>query len=166
MPKVFLALALLGALMPAPALATAQFPDIIFIDGQKHFLYSNPLEKYYGPDNPRPQFRSPNTANWRGYVAVWEIDRGMLYLKEIQAWTDKGEVGLDALFPGHQGRVPATWFSGTLRVPEGKVINYVHMGYLSVHERDLVITLEKGKVVKKEVIDNTKGLNPPKPPTP
>jgi hypothetical protein len=71
------------------ALATTQFSDILYLNGQKHSLDSLPLEPYYGPGNPRPKFRAPNTATWRGYIATWEIDRGVLYLKTIQAWTDQ-----------------------------------------------------------------------------
>ncbi|MBM4286100.1 MAG: hypothetical protein FJ128_12785 [Deltaproteobacteria bacterium] len=156
-----LAVSMMPALLPAPATATAQFPDLIFIEGRKHELYSNPLEKYFGPGNPRPKFRSPHTANWRGYIATWEIDGNMLYLKDLTAWTQTGEVGMEFLFPGQPGRVAATWFTGTLRVPQGKVIQPVHMGYLTVHKRDLILTIDQGRVVKQEIIHNTPGVGPP-----
>jgi hypothetical protein len=160
MKIVLVGLALLGFLVPEAALATTQFPDILYIDGQKHSLFSNPLEQYYGPSNPRPKFRAPNTATWRGYIATWEIDRGVLYLKAIRAWTQQGEVGLEGLFPGPKGRVVATWFTGKLRVPQGKVLK-PGVGYRSVYEKDLMITVEKGRVVRQEIIDNTGQRQPP-----
>lgn len=154
------ALALLSLLAPPAVQATTQIEDKIYLEGQKHPLYTLPLEQYYGPGNPRPKFRAPHTACWRGYVAIWEVKGSVLYLKDIQAWTENGEVGLEALFPGHKGRVPATWFSGQLKVPQGKVLRrgVPH----SVYEKYLMITVEKGRVVRQEVIDNAGRVPPPR----
>lgn len=153
------ALAVLALMAPQAAQATVQFPDIIYIDGQKNFLHSNPLEQYYGPHNPRPHFRWPNTATWRGYIATWEIDRGTLYLKAIRAWTPQGEVGLEALFPGHKGRVAATWFTGLLRIPQGERVRF-HMPY-PIYEKYLMITVKQGRVASQEIIDNAGRVPPP-----
>jgi hypothetical protein len=152
--------ALLVFLVPRLALATTQFSEILYMDAQKHSLVSLPLEQYYGPANPRPKFRAPNTATWRGYIGTWEIKGGVLYLKAIQAWTEKGEMGLEALFPGQKAPIPATWFSGQLRVPQGKVLKPGVPQPL--HERDLMITVEKGRVTGKKIIDNTGRVGPPK----
>jgi hypothetical protein len=148
-----------GFLVPEVALATTQFSEILYLNGQQHPLESLPLEPHYGPGNPRPKFRAPNTATWRGYIATWEIDRGVLYLKAIKAWTGQGEVGLPALFPGHKGPVAATWFTGKLRVPQGKVLKPA-VPY-PIYGQYLMITVEKGRVVSQEVIDNPGGTRPP-----
>ncbi len=154
------ALAVLVFLVPQAALATTQIPDAIIIEGQRHSLYSLPLEQYYRAGHPRPQFRSPHTANWRGYVATWEIDRGRLYLKSIRAWIGKKEVGLEALFPGQKAPIPATWFTGQLRVPQGKILK---VGVPQpIHEKDLVITVEQGKVTRQEIVDNIGRVGPSK----
>lgn len=147
---------LLGLIAANDAMATAQRPDILIHEGHEYPLFSNPLESYYGRDNPRPRFTFPDTATWRGYVATWEIDRGVLYLKRIEAWLDGREVGLDYLFPGHPGMVEATWFTGQLRVPQGKMLQYIHMDYESIYERDLIITVQRGRIVKQEIVDNRK----------
>ena len=98
--KVMLtAIGVVFSLVPGAALATTQSSDILYLDGQEHSLESLPLEQYYGPGNPRPKFRAPNTATWRGYIATWEIDRGVLHLKAIRAWTEQREVGLEDRFP-------------------------------------------------------------------
>ena len=160
--KIMIAvLGVLGFLVPEAALATTQFSDILYLNGQKHSLDSLPLETYYGPGNPRPKFRAPNTATWRGYIATWEIDRGVLYLKAIRAWTDRGEMGLPDLFPGRKGPVVATWFTGKLKVPQGKVLKPA-VPY-PIYEKYLVITVEKGRVVSREVTGNPKGTRPPGP---
>jgi hypothetical protein len=158
--KIMLAvLGVLGFLVPQAALATTQFSDILYLNSQKHSLVSLPLETYYGPGNPRPKFRAPNTATWRGYIATWEIDRGVLYLKAIRAWTDQGEVGFPALFPGRKGPVPATWFTGKLKVPQGKILK-VAVPH-PIYEKYLMITVEKGRVLNQEVIDNPGGTRSP-----
>src|SRR5665647_2017370 len=153
------ALGVLCFLVPEAALATTQFSDILYLNGQKHSLDSLPLEQYYGPGNPRPKFRAPNTATWCGYIATWEIDRGVLYLKTIRAWTDRGEVGLPALFPGQKSPVAATWFTGKLRVPQGKILKPAVPH--PIFEKYLMITVEKGRVVNQEVIDNPGGTRSP-----
>jgi hypothetical protein len=158
--KIMLAaLSVICFLVPEAALATTQFSDILYLNGQKHSLDSLPLEPYYGSGNPRPKFRAPNTATWRGYVATWEIDRGVLQLKAIRAWTDQGQVGLEALFPGQKGPVAATWFTGKLKVPQGKILKPAVPH--PIYEKYLMITVEKGKVVSQEVIDHPGGARLP-----
>jgi hypothetical protein len=158
---ILAALGALGSLVPGAALATTQFSEILYLDGQKHPLESLPLEQYYGPGNPRPKFRAPNTATWRGYLATWEIDGGVLFLKAIRAWTGTREEGLEALFPGQKGPVAATWFTGKLKVPQGKVLKPA-VPY-PIYEKYLVITVEKGRVVSREVTGNPKGIRSPGP---
>jgi len=164
-PSLKIMIAALGALcflVPEAALATTQFSDILYLNGQKQSLDSLPLEPYYGPGgNPRPKFRAPNTATWRGYIATWEIDRGVLYLKTIRAWTDRGEVGLETLFPGQKGPVPAIWFTGKLKVPQGKILKPAVPH--PIYGQYLMITVEKGRVVNHEVIDNPGGTRSPGP---
>jgi hypothetical protein len=158
--KVMLAaLGVLCFLVPEAALGTTQFSEVLYLNGQKNSLDSLPLEPYYGPGNPRPKFSAPNTATWRGYIATWEIDQGILYLKAIRAWIDRREVGLEALFPGQKGPVAATWFTGKLRVSQGKVLKPA-VPY-PIYEKYLMITVEKGRVVSQEIIDNPGGTRPP-----
>lgn len=164
-----------GALACGSAWATAQIPDALLYEGEKVWLFSEPLESLWGPGNPRPRFVPPHTANWRGYEAAWEIAEGRLYLTDFrgQVATPGGplsQVTLTDLFPGSTGRVEAMWFTGTLRIPQGRQLQYIHMGYESLYERELLIRVERGKVVGTSVIDNTtRGggrVGPPKPETP
>ena len=41
-------------------------------------------------------------------------------------------------------------------MPYGELLQYVHMGYGSVYERELFFAVELGKVVKESLVDNTK----------
>jgi hypothetical protein len=155
--------------------ATAQAPDVLIVDGKFYKLYSNPLEDYYGKKK-RPQFfvepNAKNSGNWRGYVATWEIINNRLYLTKIDSWfcnnrmikTKNGcrRVVLQNLFGTKvNNKVAASWFSGSLRVPDGRELQYVHMGYGSIYEREIVFEVVAGEIVKKEIIDNAKKLPPP-----
>lgn len=150
---------------------TAQFSDWLHYQGQKHELCSNPLESYFDDEHPRPDFKASSTACWRGYVATWEIENDTLYLVSgggiiaIPPLVVKGsdnvlytieakEVGLKDLFPLAGDRVKATWFTGVLRIPQGELLEYVHAGYGSTFEEDLLLTIEAGNLVHTEVRDN------------
>lgn len=155
---------------------TAQMPDMIVIEGVGHALFSEPLEAYYQPER-RPHFVPLNTANWRGYVASWEVRDGRLYLTKVagricavaMTWNcpqdQQREVELVDLFPVKAAEpVFAEWFSGTLRVPVGERLQYRHMGYESIYEFDLILSVEKGKVVSTSTRDNrTTGPDPKSP---
>ena len=85
-----------------------------------------------------------STACWRGYRGTWEIKDGRLYL-----------VGLRGRFQLRGGEpLLADWFSGVLRVPQGEMIQSVHMGFGSVYEQEVHIKIENGTVVARRVIDN------------
>jgi len=149
--------------------ATGQAADLILYQNVEHMLFTNPLEDYYGSDaTKRPRFMvkpfTSSSGNWRGYIATWEITEGKLYLKKVDSWLCKEtkesckEVQLSDLFPDKVvgGRVLADWYTGELRVPDGKELQYVHMGYGSTYERDLMFDVKRGKVSEPKVIDNTK----------
>lgn len=159
-------------LLPAAVFATAQTPDRLFYKGKERALFANPLEDFY-EGKTRPNFfiepGAISSGCWRGYVAHWKIEEDQLFLTGIDSWicrgfTDAGckKVDLKELFGAKfdGGRVSADWFSGLLRIPDGEELQYVHMGYGSVYERDIVLKVEKGRVTAEEIIDNTKRALP------
>ena len=135
---------------------TAQIAERIIIEGKNASLYTNPLSLYL--QQCGISFESPNTANWRGYVGTWEtievdgVER--LYLVELAAHRTYLEVvGIPEIFPGFD-KVFAHWFSGELRLPQGKMLKYVHGGYASTYEYDLLIQIKQGVVVDRSVRKN------------
>jgi hypothetical protein len=64
---------------------------------------------------------------------------------------------LETVFPGYGNRVFAHWFTDTVRLPQGKQIKYVHMGYGSTHERDVLLRFSKGKLIGQSVRKNGTG---------
>lgn len=86
-----------------------------------------------------------STACWRGYIGTWAIVGERFFLVKLVGRLRL--VGDEPLF--------ADWFTGTLRVPTGKLIHYVHGGFESVYEGELHIRVERGVVVGRRTVDNT-----------
>ena len=80
---------------------------------------------------------------------------GRLYLIGIQATLERGgEASVATLFPESPDRVFAQWYSGTIRIRQGKLLDYVHMGYESTYDRDLLFEIESGVVIHTTVSHN------------
>ena len=69
---------------------TAQIPDSLLWQGHKYSLCVLPLNILFARIQPRPQFQSTSTANWRGYTASWIIEDGKLLLAKINGNLDGG----------------------------------------------------------------------------
>ena len=129
---------------------TAQIAERLTFEGQQVALLTNPLDLYFELGGLNPGFQSTSTALWRGYVGSWEVVNDRLYLVCLNGVLESGEdANLESVFPGFTERVFAHWYSGTLRIPQGKRIEYVHMGYGSTYERDVLLTLQNGVVINK-----------------
>ncbi|MFA9390179.1 MAG: hypothetical protein ACERKD_10245 [Prolixibacteraceae bacterium] len=163
---------------------TAQIPDLIIYNGDTLSLYSCPLNSFSNQDLITPQilFGSSGcfyTACWRNYVATWEIIDKELYLVEIRnacypttmtgvnvsfkAGNDNDSIGneyadLKVLFPQRfkNGKVKADWVEGKLISPQGKLLYYFHDGFESIYETELEFTLEKGSLLERKILDNSK----------
>ena len=131
---------------------TAQFAEVLIHEGESLSMCSNPLEEYFSRGAMRPEFRSTSTALWRGYIGTWKIIDRRFYLIKLDGELEDGrDVDLSTVFPEFPTRVFAHWYSGTIRIPQGERIEYVHMGYGSTYEKDLLIDIENGVVVKTHV---------------
>jgi hypothetical protein len=153
--RLCIAGAICACSISSTAEATAQFSDLIVIEGRSEQLFTEPLEPALHAD-PELRYnlmrRIPDngcSASWRGYVAGWEIRMDELCLVDLQVdpcSNVKKMVPLAELFPGATGPVKAQWFTGTLMVPQGKQLEYVHMGYDSRYERYLFLDIDRGNV--------------------
>ncbi len=134
---------------------TAQFAERLRYEGQDVAMCTNPLSDYFAKGGFRPRFASNCTALWRGYVGRWDIVDGRLYLVALQGTLEDGsEASLATVFPDFPDRVFAYWYAGTIRIPQGKQLKYVHMGYGSTFERDLLLDLEFGVVKRTRICHN------------
>src|SRR5690606_22127745 len=84
MPRLLIiAILALSTMIPSMALATAQIPDRILIDGQDYALNTNPLTpRLVASGWLPPKEAMVSSANWRGYTASWEIADGQLMLRD------------------------------------------------------------------------------------
>jgi hypothetical protein len=126
---------------------TIHAPDILIYRGEHLSIWSFPLEPYFGEGNSRPGCVLSGLD--RGYRATWEIDHDTLYLVDIeQAWVEGKALGLADLFPGHNGRVEASWFTGDVRIPLAPELAF------SLGRRgNLIVAIENGKVVRSEFLE-------------
>lgn len=132
---------------------TAQISEKLFYKGEETWMASEPLDQYLKNRN-NIKFISPSTNCWRGYFGQWEIKDDKLYLIELTGELEGYiEVDLNYLFPG-QKHVFADWFSGKIKVPQGKLLDYVHMGYASLYERDLILEFKNGVLANEYVVEN------------
>ena len=152
--KVFLLA--VSLMLPGVACATAQVPDTIRIDGEEHDLNTNPLSAHLESVRwERPENIVISSANWRGYIASWEVKDEQLLLIDVTVLLGGADSGdyvkksiLAELFPSAPTGVPASWYSGALIVPQGEITNYVHMGYDSSYESYQVLRVDAGRVTE------------------
>lgn len=135
---------------------TTQTPEMLRYEGEDLETRSTPLEAYFALTGGKPFFDSICSAMWRGYVGRWEIVDGRLYLVELSGGTMNGgtEISLAAFFPGFPDRVFAHWYSGTIRLPQGRELESLHRRDYSIFERDLFLSLERGIVKSTRVRHN------------
>ena len=142
----------------------AQKADLIVVDGVQMELYSNPLEEFWTRRHKKhPSFYEVDVCR-RGYIATWEIRENQLFLIDIDGIVEKQsffgrksvKCTLKMLFPksGKAG-IKADWFSGKLRIPRGKMTQYEHSGYDSRFEKELILTIENGNLLKMATLDYT-----------
>jgi hypothetical protein len=95
-----------------------QIPEKLMWDGKTVYLDTCPLETYFTIRTPRPIFKIAGTSMLRGYLALWEIEGGALFMTGIDAIYQSGvPLTLGKLFPGPRDRDTkyANWYSGALR---------------------------------------------------
>ncbi len=121
------------------------FPDI----PRDHPRILHEFHMEYDARNPLSVFSEiGSTACHRNYIGTWEIRDGQFFLKEVY-----GQYKIDGPDP-----VPATWFSGTIRLPQGPYVEGFSFSLDPLQERELLIKMRKGKVVKQEIRVNCRGF--------
>jgi hypothetical protein len=122
---------------------TAQIFEIFF-ESEKHAMCTNPLWDYCARGEELPNFASSCTALWWRYVGTLEVINDRFYMVELSGEIASGEdANIETVFPGYGDRVFAFWYSGTIRLPQGKMLVYLHMSYGSSYERDLLLEFKK-----------------------
>ena len=136
---------------------TAQLREILLYKGKRVCMATEPLASYL-KNRKDVKFRHQSSACWRGYFGTWELrDKNLFIIALKSTLVDRDNVDdwldLSYLFPC-KNEVFADWFSGEIRIPQGKMIQYVHLGYKSIFEKDLILNFKKGVLIDEKVIDN------------
>jgi hypothetical protein len=133
---------------------TAQVSEVLEWNGKQYQLYSEPFRSYQKQNmhlKERFLFIPKSSSCWRGYRAKWKIEEGRLYLVSISGWVaqSKGPPRFYRIkeVMGTRDPVFAEWFTGTLIVPDGKMLQYVHMPYASNFERELRVVVVRGLIL-------------------
>ena len=171
-----LACSLFLLLLPLTTRATGQVSDDIVINGERWNLLAFPLSYndslYKRIDDFLPKDRDISTANWSGFIGCWEIVDSCLYLKEIvvDMWNEHKRESYVLVFNADtlkpilgeyytEHGIYAGWFSQKkLIIGRGKLVTYIHGGYLRNYEEELVVTVENGRITHQEHWHNKKLL--------
>lgn len=102
-------------------------------------MNTNPLESLIADKGWEPPSEASRcTSNWREYLAHWEIQDDKLYLLEatigVRRDQDEERRSILADLFAHTPPILADWYSGSLIIPDGKQVEYVHMGYGSTYD--------------------------------
>ncbi len=138
---------------------TAQIPDVISINGSRKSLTSCPpvppperldtLEKV--PLPPIGIERMVNTtACWRRYQGIWEIRDDRLYFIGMRTGISDGPRESFRLIEP----LLADWVLGILVMPEGKLVEYLHMGHASLYQRERYIEVVEGRITDSHELDD------------
>jgi len=152
--------------------ATPQVPDFLIYEGDTIPIFSNPLEAYLERNGLKDIDRGCNSSSCRrGYIATWRISNNKLYLIKIKPCGIIASAGVitglecDSIkssavlnyFNKTLGakEVFADWYSDSIIAPKGRLIEYIHMNYLSKYERELHFYFKNGNLAGKQMITNT-----------
>jgi hypothetical protein len=98
---------------------TAQIGDRIFIDNYEYTLACEPLSSYLYDNKVEKLFTTVNTACYRGYCATWKIDKGRIYLIDIQS---------PSQIRNRQGNDSAESISAMQKLFPGQTLKYLLIG--------------------------------------
>lgn len=131
---------------------TTQAGDILLYNGKKTTIASEPLKPYL-ETREDVSFILKSTAIVRGYIGNWEIKNNKLFLISLLGFIENQEqVDLNFLFPD-KNEVFADWFTGDIRIPQGKMLKKVNLGYESIFEKNRILRFKEG-VFTNETVEN------------
>ena len=133
--------------------ATVQTRDIILIDRVEHklnkvLLYQLDSVTYCVLKNKLNFSKSSYSGNWRGHISTFEVKGNKLFLNNITTSKEHADFkGLLDKYMDKNGRVFASWVSGSFICGTGECIYVTKDGLDSVYERETELVVEKGVVI-------------------
>jgi len=153
--------------------ASPQMPDYIIFKGDTLATYNLLIEEYFQllakPDEGKLfglSFRDGSSFScWRGYQAIYKIDNDSLFLVDIIHCGERRNGKIDKAASAEKmkeifkdkflnDRVYINWFSGDMKFPlTNKALRWDGV-FDTIYEREKVITISSGKVLKTEDVEN------------
>lgn len=132
------------------AWGTGQVSDIMVLEEDTVIIATTPLEQYFKKKGERTiagkSLNMCHTALWRGYEAIWKLENDSLFLIGLQICSGFEEIEVDLSKEFNSNKVFADWFSSTVKTYEGELLQYVHMGFMSIYEGETYYKFRKGKL--------------------
>lgn len=142
---------------------TGQQGDRIIYKGDTLVLLGEPLEPILHENDPRSTIHirlqeGCSTSLWRGYVALWKIEGGRLWLVDVYLCGNKNLSIKKNIFKDESEDIFADWFTGNLLIEKGKVIKYHHSAYDRYYETEIFAPVENGIIISENEYHN--GVKP------
>lgn len=144
---------LTGLLVAIPTLATEQVWDAVTYAGRDFAVLERPLSDFLRRLPAIPRFDIPHTANYKGYIAGWEIRNSRLYLASFRATANRQPFCISLLFPGRELPIAADWYSGTVHIVSGR--ETLAKGYLT-YEHVIALRVTNGVVTATNEMRNVR----------
>lgn len=139
------------------AFSTNQQNDKLIYNGLNLSLltgwgHPSPLQTYFCQNKIKNPFKPISTANYRGHIATWKIDKGKLYLIQIEINHSKfkpNKFGIKSKSESKNNKnIFADWFSG--------IIECIYFKYPYDYETltTYYFHIKKGVVIEMETKDN------------
>lgn len=145
--------------------ATGQSADVVRYEGKTWQLLARPIS-FDAILRAKVRHRLPkdygwSTANWDGFTGYWSIENDRLLLDSV-VYQLKGRhrrldnKSFNRIFRRYlrNGRVVASWVTDDLRIADGKLLRYIHYGFERNYENEVVLKVERGKVVGRKPYHN------------
>ena len=117
-------------------------------------MLSTPLEDYLPAYAQRTELQKKltygcSTALIRGYVGLWKLENGRLFLVDIYRCGQRDESVIRDFFDT-SSPIEAIWFTGELAIQHGELIKYFHIGFNRYYEEETVVQIEKGRQLSEQ----------------
>lgn len=116
-------------------------------------MYECPLEQH--PGLSAMKSNDAVTHCWRGYVGIWQVDEDKkLYLVNLVGTFNKHRYReISKKLRIKESRLFAEWFTGKIRCPMGKVLEY--KPYQSLYEGELMLEFNEGVLTRDLMLQPT-----------
>ncbi len=141
--------------------ATGQVHDKLSLDGQVWEVLMSPLQALSGQANEQflellGERTFVSTANYRGYIAYWRVEKKGLYLEKVEMRQSDGsikQIDYNLLKTAlkkyrHRGKIRAGWLTGLVEIGKGVGPFNPENPYAPSFAEKKTLNIKKGRIKK------------------